>query len=87
MKRADLETTKLKSNFSITQYFSSDPDRHRSERIATLDYEISSLDKDDKDLKEELKVLESEIEANLQVILIKMLVQLQMISRKKTFIK
>lgn len=66
LKRADLERTKLKTNFSISQYFASDPERHRLERIATLDFEIAHLDKSSKELNNELVELESDISLNIQ---------------------
>lgn len=66
MKRADLERTKLKTNFSLSQYFASDPARHRQERIATLEFEITHLDKGSKELNDELVALESDISVNIQ---------------------
>ena len=68
LKRAELEKTKLKSNFSIAQYFATDPERHRHERIATLEFEIATLEKNSKTLNDELVALESEIATNIQVI-------------------
>ena len=67
LKRADLEQTKLKTNFSISQFLASDPHRHRQERIAVLEFEIGHLDKTSKDLNDELVALEGEISDNVQV--------------------
>ena len=68
LKRAELEKTKLKSNFSIAQYFATDPERYRQERIATLEFEIATLEKNSKTLNDELVALESEIATNIQVL-------------------
>ena len=60
-KRADLERTKLKTNFSISQFLASDPARHRQERIAVIEYEIGVLEKQNKELDDNLKIFENEI--------------------------
>ena len=67
LKRADLEKTKLKTNFSISQYFASDPHRHRQERIAVLEFEIGALEKTCNELNEDLVKMEEEISENIQV--------------------
>ena len=68
LKRADLEKTKLKTNFSISQYFASDPHRHRQERIAVLEFEIGALEKTCNELNEDLVKMEEEISENIQVL-------------------
>ena len=45
--------------------FSSDPDRARAEKSAHLDYEIKRLESKERQLKEDLKKMETEMEENM----------------------